>query len=56
LFIPRGLDNFSIGDKNDYFQRKNAVRVKKWSSPIQEMTEQGETIISLKNPTRFVVK
>jgi hypothetical protein len=22
------LDNFSIGDKNDYFQRKNAVRVK----------------------------
>jgi hypothetical protein len=24
----RGLDNYSIGDKNDYFQRKNAVHVK----------------------------
>jgi hypothetical protein len=26
--IKRGLDNYSIGDKNDYFQRKNAVHVK----------------------------
>jgi hypothetical protein len=33
-----------------------SIKRQKWSSSIEETTEQGEMIISLKNPTRSVVK
>ena len=47
--ILRGLDNFSIGDKNDYFRRKKCHCSQKWSSPTEETAKSDKTIISLKN-------